>query len=365
LDVIGAAVLLAFVSWISNPVLNSKALGFGSGVLLLIVGFSILGFKAGRRPKLRVKGVESYWGGMKWRPKPVPKERRFQFWVNNGLMLAIGIGFGLSFVFGFLTITNDGLVTYLIFPVAIEVLLIGVPAWFMGNEIISMGRTRSEMIKTLTSRKDSCLSVLTEAYSALEYIGGQSLQAKMAIVGTVRGQFRALAQGETSPEGKVLEPLVWDDDIRKKVEALFPVIAEDLNDSDMVASYAEALTPLFLKSDAQTLKAMKERLTGPFDKAYPKFTYNSGSSQFIFDCLAGLHEYDASAMFGYFSDAIVGSQQMFQALVRSLSTDLLTKLRARGVVPLLKIKLARRISEYETSKNQEALDRAKWLEALL
>ena len=98
-----------------------------------------------------------------------------------------------------------------------------------------------------------------------------------------------MALGETSPEGREFEPLVWDDEIRSKVKSFFPIVAEGLDNSDLAASYAEALKFVFLKGDAQTLKSMRETLLGPFDKAYPKLTYEFPSSPFLFDCLVGLH----------------------------------------------------------------------------
>lgn len=360
MDIIAAALLLDFYNWLKNPILDSGAIGFSSGIVLFFVGSVFLGIRIERRPKARVKGVASYWS-VNWRPLPVAKEARVQFWLTMIMMLAAGVGFLLAPLLRWVSTENFTTTSWAALLV-LPLFLVGAPSWFMGNELVTMRRERSRLIKTLTARKDSCLSVLTEAYSALAY--NESVKSKRAILETVRGQLRLLTQGEKSPEGREYGPLVWDEEIRKKVEAFFPIVAEGLDNSEMAAAYAEALKFVFLKDDAETLKSMRKTLVGPFDKAYPQFTYDSSASPFLFDCLVGLHEYDTTATVGYFSDALAGSPQMFQALVRSLSLDLLSNLKAKGVTPMLKIKLARKISEFE-GKNQEALDRATQLVAML
>lgn len=356
MESIGWALLAYFWRWITNPTPNVKAVGFFAGLALIIIGAVLLGMKIERwRSKERVNTGERDWS-LRKRGPPIDPAHHLDVWLAMTFMLVFGILFGGAFL---LVPFPE---TPFILRAIISALTIGFtaafPSWFLINETLNIRDANADRARTLGQRKEHCLHTLTEAYNALKNI--PSVQAKKVILETVRTELRSLTQGELDSQGNTLRPLYWDDEIVKKVEEFFPVVAIDLKDSDMASNYAETLKYVFLENNAKVVDAMKKALTSPFDKAYPSLTFGYPMSLFIFDCIAGLHGYDSVTVVGFIDDALVGSPEMFDALVRSLSTDLLSNLKSKGDCAQIKIDIGRRISQYE-GKNEEAVNRARQL----
>lgn len=357
LELLSLAILGDFYKWIVNPVLNSRFLGFASGIAILAMGTLILGVKIGQRPKPKAKGAAPYWS-ISWRRPPVPKDNRVAFWIQMPVMFAFGLGLGIFLWNGEIPSENFTALTYALFAFMIA-FLIGVPSWFMSAEFLNIRDARHAMTDALSARKRSCLTALEKACQALEYV--KSKDSKRVLLDTIRTQIRLLAFEKVKVKGRRRDlDLQWDSDIRDSLARYFELIKKDLNDSEDVAAYSEQLTYILQKGDTQAISNMRSILASPFDSSYTNFSFDNPLNRFwIFSAMAGLNDYDESTIIRLTDDALRDDNRLV-AFRRSLEFDLLNELKKREITPILKIHLAKKINDLE-GVDKPAAERAKQL----
>ena len=159
----GFGLLARFSAWFTHPNITASILGVLLGFAILACAGMVFAYQLGQRKNLtmgRMKTGVSYWN-IKWRPLPIAKGQRVQFWSTMLVMLSMGVGILVAASVGWISTKNFWSTGWPVF-VALPLMFIGLPAWFMGNEIASMRRIRSDLIKNLTARENSCMNVLTE-----------------------------------------------------------------------------------------------------------------------------------------------------------------------------------------------------------
>lgn len=362
LDLIGLPILLTFYSWILNPILNSTFLGFCIGIAMLITGSLILGVKIGRRPKPKAQGAVSYWHPT-WRRPPIRKGGRLDFWITMPAMFLMGVGVLGFAILGGINPASRSPLTYTIFG-GLALFLVGVSSWFMGAEIQNMRDAKRAMTDALFARKQSCLTALDKAYQALEYVRSQD--SKRVLLDTTRAQIRTLAFEKVKVKGSKRDlTLEWDSEIRDNLDKFFQLIKKDLSDSETVAAYSEQIVYLLQRNDGKTVSAMRATLASDFDSAYPSFSFvdNPLNRFWVFSAMAGLHDYDEATVTRLIDDALKDDWRLI-AFRRSLEFDLLKALQERGMTPILRIHLAKKINDLEGT-DPKAAERAKQLAGVI